>query len=165
MYVSLYVHTYRYVRTLYLYGEILFICIFCFFLSLVPISCDIQTHGRTHGHTHVTLLLLYIYVGSISSFCFRSSSIRTVPYVLANLFLMERISKVSQNTYVRVPYRTVPYLTLPYVQTTPYVQGFRIYQFSTVRYVHRGSNKLRYLVQYSISTVPNHQHNFGIFIE
>ena len=38
--------------TLYLYGEILFICIFCFLLSLVPISCDIRTH--------VTLLLLYI---------------------------------------------------------------------------------------------------------
>ena len=48
--------TYWYVRTLYLYGEILFICIFCFFLSLVPISCDIQTDT----HTNVTLLLLYV---------------------------------------------------------------------------------------------------------
>ena len=29
---------------------------FCFFLSLVPISCDIQTDTHTDTHTHMTLL-------------------------------------------------------------------------------------------------------------
>ena len=52
------------VRTLYLYGEILFIpvFIFCFFLSLVPISYDIQTDT----HTRDTIAFIYrIYVEKV----------------------------------------------------------------------------------------------------